>query len=60
MARLPRLKLSAKVILPRLPQFAHEARILSHQPIFQLIQVVHGFQDLGGNFNGIGGRFHLG
>ena len=60
MAGLPRLEFAGEVVLARLPQFTHEAGILRHQPIFQFIQSVHGFQDFGRNLNSVGGCFHLG
>jgi len=58
MARLPRLEFAAEVILAGLPQFAHDARILYHQPVLQFIQRVHGFQDFGRNLNRVAKRFH--
>lgn len=60
MTRCPRLELAGEVVLARLPQFAHEARIPCHQPIFQFIQRVHGFEDLGRNLNGVSGSFQIG
>ena len=43
MARLPRLEYAGEVILKRLPQFAHQARLVGHQPILQLSGIANSF-----------------
>lgn len=42
MARLPLLKLAGQVLLPRLPQFGHDFRILRHEPIVQFVESFNG------------------
>ena len=60
MARLPGLELAPQVGLPGLPQLTHEAVVLCHQPVFQLIQSVHRSQNLNRNLDRATKRFHVG